>query len=445
MSNNQEQTTQKQLTKLIEFRQAVYEQGLTKARDAQFELLDALLLSPAIESFPELSLSPVFRRQWPSAYAALERGAQDKAWLTTYLCQQVPANRTQVFSLDKTVWCHPRARTLEDLCYERSPSRSVKGHHIIQGHPYSLLAWVPEPGQSWALPVNTCRVTPTHNAVATGVDQVRALCETRQALPARGQTVITGDGAYGNHRFLGAIQDLSCTAIVRLRCDRVLYGPPGSYSGRGRRDLKHGHRFAFKDPATWGDPDAEAVFETDDWGRVRLRRWDHLHAKQDATVVCSVLLCEVHREREQPPKPLWLGYQGPLDADVVTIWRWYPHRWPIEPAIRFRKARLHWCLPQLQQAARCDRWTMLVDLACWQLWLARNLVRDQPLPWQKTQPVLTPGRVKHSLGPLFALFPSPATVPKTRGYSPGWSAGRPRTRPKRFKVVNRGRKRLKKA
>mgnify|MGYP007051342034 CR=1 len=70
-----------QFNSLIEFRQAVYDQGLTRARDAQFELSDALLLSPPLRSFPELSLSPVFRRQWPSVYAAIEEGEQDQAWL----------------------------------------------------------------------------------------------------------------------------------------------------------------------------------------------------------------------------------------------------------------------------------------------------------------------------------------------------------------------------
>ena len=79
-----------QFTKLIEFRQAVYDQGLTRARDAQFELLDALLLSPPIRSFPELSLSPVFRRQWSSAYAAIEEGKQNPMWLEGYLIQQIP-------------------------------------------------------------------------------------------------------------------------------------------------------------------------------------------------------------------------------------------------------------------------------------------------------------------------------------------------------------------
>ena len=54
------------LIRLITFRQAVYEEGLTRRRDAQMELLDALLLDGPFHTFPEISLSPFFRRKWPS-------------------------------------------------------------------------------------------------------------------------------------------------------------------------------------------------------------------------------------------------------------------------------------------------------------------------------------------------------------------------------------------
>ncbi len=53
-----------QLNKMIEFRQQIYDHALTKARDAQFELIDALLSNRTIQSFPELSLSPLCQRQW---------------------------------------------------------------------------------------------------------------------------------------------------------------------------------------------------------------------------------------------------------------------------------------------------------------------------------------------------------------------------------------------
>ena len=66
-------TTTKHINKINEFRQAIYEQGLKKRRDAQFELIDALLTCWRIGSFPELSLSPMFRRGWESVYKAIEK------------------------------------------------------------------------------------------------------------------------------------------------------------------------------------------------------------------------------------------------------------------------------------------------------------------------------------------------------------------------------------
>ena len=107
----------KQFNNLVEFRQAVYEHGLIKARDAQFELVEALLMGSPIRSFPELSLSPVFRRKWPSAYAAIEDGEQDRRWLEKLFVGQIPAEGTQVFSLDGTAWPHPEARVLADRQY----------------------------------------------------------------------------------------------------------------------------------------------------------------------------------------------------------------------------------------------------------------------------------------------------------------------------------------
>jgi hypothetical protein len=59
--------------KLQEFRQAVHPL-LGRAKDALFELMDAVLTTGHISSFAMLSLSPLFRRQWPSLYEALQDG-----------------------------------------------------------------------------------------------------------------------------------------------------------------------------------------------------------------------------------------------------------------------------------------------------------------------------------------------------------------------------------
>ena len=82
VSGMQSTTTpaKRQLNKLAAFRQAAYA-CFTKAADALFELLDAVLVSPHLASFPELSCAPVFRRQWPSLYEALQDGAVNRAAL----------------------------------------------------------------------------------------------------------------------------------------------------------------------------------------------------------------------------------------------------------------------------------------------------------------------------------------------------------------------------
>jgi len=439
----------KQFSSLIEFRQDIYEHGLTKARDAQFELVDALLLSPSIRSFPELSLSPVFQRSWSSAYAAVEDGQQDVAWLERYFVQQVPTTGIQVFALDGTAWAHSEARTMPDRQYVYSPTASVIGKPVVIGHPYSVLAWAPQRDSSWALSLSVQRMESEQTAAQVGVEQVKQVCCYREERGSQAVDLVAGDAKYGNHRFLGPLKEERCGKLVRMRCDRVLYAEPGPYGGQGRPRV-HGERFAFKEPATWPEPDASIELEDERWGAVRLRRWDGLHAREDATTVFSVLLAETHLERETPSKPFWLAYlpppdQGPDEQPVRDLWYAYQHRWPVEPSIRFRKQYLYWTLPRFQTPTCCDRWTTLVSLAQWQLFLARELVKDCPLPWQSTQENLTPERVRQSLGGLFRQIGTPTSVPQPRGKSPGWLKGQPRTRRKRCPVVKKGKTKAKAA
>jgi hypothetical protein len=95
--------TEKQINKLVEFRQDIYENCFTRRKDVQFELVDARLLKSQINSFHVLSYSSAYTRRWQSAYAALEKGEQDKEWLSGYLSQHVPETEITFFSLDCTV------------------------------------------------------------------------------------------------------------------------------------------------------------------------------------------------------------------------------------------------------------------------------------------------------------------------------------------------------
>jgi len=182
-----------QRSSLLPFRQALYDHVFTRARDALFETLDALLLGPGLGSFVELALVPVFRRRWPSLYAALAEGQLDRARLERLLLRQIPAAPVVCFALDSTVWPHPQARTLPERQYY---PLAGAGKPIVPGHAYSLLAWVAASGTSWALPVSAARIPPTQTAAAVGVTQVERLCQHYQERPDPPLVVVAADGSY---------------------------------------------------------------------------------------------------------------------------------------------------------------------------------------------------------------------------------------------------------
>lgn len=171
---NDNTITKQQLNKLIKFRQRLHEY-LSKAGDAQFQLVDALLSNMSVNSFPELSLSPLFEREWSSAYDAVENGKQDSEQLCRLFCQQLPADEPVVYPLDTTVWPHPKARTLTDLVYEISPTKTARRHTAVVGHVYSILGWAPERGRSWGLGLSNERMTLETDVLELGVKQVKQL------------------------------------------------------------------------------------------------------------------------------------------------------------------------------------------------------------------------------------------------------------------------------
>ncbi len=80
-----------------------------------------------------------------------------------------------------------------------------------------------------------------------------------------------------------------------------------------------------------------------------------------------------------------------------------------------------------------------MPILTWQLWLAREIIEDNPLPWQKPLPTekLTPGRVAQSFSGLLVMIGTPARPPKSRGKSPGWEKGKKRNTKTRYPTVKK--------
>jgi hypothetical protein len=172
---NKKPTTQEHINKIIEFRQAIHANGFGKQRDALSEVLDAICLTGSLSSFPLLSLSKAFRRQWHSLYKAVERGSVMDKWLSRHLAQQVPQEGIQHYSLDGSAWARPRARTMDDRQYVYHPTAAINGGSVCIGYPYSLLDWVPQAHRSWSLSVSIKRIPSSVTAGEMGITQLSVL------------------------------------------------------------------------------------------------------------------------------------------------------------------------------------------------------------------------------------------------------------------------------
>jgi hypothetical protein len=74
--------------------------------------MDAVLVTRSVYSFVELSVSPVFRRQWSSIYEALEDGNPPRKELMKLYIKQLPQAEQIVLAGDHTAWSRLDARTL---------------------------------------------------------------------------------------------------------------------------------------------------------------------------------------------------------------------------------------------------------------------------------------------------------------------------------------------
>jgi len=409
--------------------------------DALFELTDALLTAGSVPSPPHLSLAAVHRRGWGSLYAALSMGRMDEEGLRRLLSLHPlihgDSGDPPIYAVDVSVWPRCDAEASPERGYYYHPSRHSAGQPIVAGWAYQLVAQLSFERDSWVAPVDARRVKPAEDANEVGAGQVRALV---QRLPEpEAVPICVFDAGYDPVKLQRELEGCPARILVRLHSNRVFYAEPETSSPRPvGRPRRHGEKFDLKDPARWPEPSVEHRCETDDYGSVRVRCWSGLHPKtrrigerygcQRAPVVqgCVVLVEVGKLPREtRKPKKLWLWWSGEGEANLDLIWRAYCRRFDLEHTIRFMKQTLGWSAPRFRHPEQADRWTWLVLAAYAQLRLARTIVADARLPWERPQRPrrLTPTRVLRSFATLLAVVGTPAKPPKPCGRSPGRPKG----------------------
>jgi hypothetical protein len=422
------------------FRDSFY-RCLDRRADALFELTDAILTAGSVPSPVHLSLATVHRRGWGSLYAALGRGRMDEAGLRGLLSRHPLGDRDPgappIYAVDVSVWPRCDAETSPERGYYYHPSRHSAGRPIVAGWAYQLVVQLGFERDSWVAPVDARRVRPTQDTDEVAAEQVRVLVERLpepEALP-----IFVFDAGYDPVKLQRALEGCTARILVRLHSNRVFYAAPEEVEpkpvGRPRR---HGKRFDLKDPASWPGPTREHRCDSADYGSVRVRAWSGLHpktrrigerygCKRAPVVRGTVVLVEVGKlpRQTRKPKKLWLWWSGESEANLDLIWRAYCRRFDLEHTIRFMKQTLGWTTPRVRHPEQADRWTWLVLAAYAQLRLARAVVADARLPWERPQRPqrLTPTRVLRGFATLLAVVGTPAKPPKPCGRSPGRPKG----------------------
>jgi hypothetical protein len=422
------------LAVLRDFRADLYG-CLDSRRDALFELQDALLSSGPVLSPAHLSLEAVHRRGWGSLYAALARGEIDAEALRALLARHPLVAETPVYAVDVSVWPRCDAEASPERGYYYHPSRHSAGQPIVAGWAYQWVAQLGLNRDSWTAPLDARRVHPLENTNAVAAAQVATLAAR---LPADDPLpVFVFDAGYHPLQLALELGDARAALLVRLRRGRCFYADPAPYAGLGR-PRRHGRKFVCDDPTSWPTPTDERTEEDEQYGAVRVRAWAGLHTKPGQSrarplrapkpvVPGTLILVEVTRlpGRTRKPQMLWLWWHAPAAPDLAVVWRAYVRRFDLEHTFRFVKQILTWTTPRVRSPQQADRWTWLVIAAYTTLRLARPVVCDRRLPWERPLPVatLTPYRVRRAFPQLLATLGTPAAPPKPCGRSPGRPRG----------------------
>jgi hypothetical protein len=422
------------------------------------DLLDALSSNSGAKSVVELSLNPLFRRNYSSIEKSIDefhvsritedekqqRLNLEKAHLEI-IAGHLPAlkkRRFHLIAVDVTPQPRPFADTLSDRKVVHAPNPTLSNKPITIGHEYSHLVYLPEkairPAPPWVVPLSVRRVSSKENGTQVATQQLAVLMDNPKLPFADALCLQVSDGAYSAVHYLhDNKRHKNLVSAARLRSNRVLYfqPPESKQTGKGHPTW-YGKALKLKNANHYpADQEVHTTF-TSHTGRtfdVRLKSWgNHLmRGKSDCPMQnqpLTLIRVDAFKPNGKPlyRRPLWLVVAGDRrnEISIIDIWQSYSQRYDIEHYFRFGKQRLLMSSFQTPDLDHEENWWQLTMLAYCQLFLAAPLAHQLPHPWEKLKPataslLLSPSTVQRDFTRIILQIGSPAKAPKTRGISLG--------------------------
>lgn len=461
------------------FRENLYN-FFPRRADVLMELIDALASNTNARAVVELSLSPLFRREYSSVYDAIDNlfvpSAPEKAVqeqrkheqgllrLIAEFLSRPQRRKYWLFGTDVTYLSRQFADTLADRTFVHCPN-TIKGNKPVTiGHDYSILSCLPEKVNSdsppWVVPLIVRRVQSTEKATQVGAEQIAAVV-LDETLPFKDAlSVLVEDSAYSGRSHLGSVAiHLDLISVIRFPGNRVVYRKFELSEGEDNsvgHPTWYGDRFDLKDPTTWSEPDETAAttlltkkgrtytVQLEGWhDMVRTGKKDIPMHKYPFTLVRARVL-----DADGNPvfkRDMWLLAIGERrrELSLIDIWEAYSQRYDVEHFYRYGKQRLLMNAFQTPQVEHEENWWQIVQLAYIQLWLARSLAEALPRPWERYLPQPEPGcaapaTVQRNFERIVREIGTPAQPPKHRGNSPGRAKGNKPPPRSRQPVIKKG-------
>ncbi len=466
------------------FRAHIYDSFQYRA-DAIMNLIDAISANTSATSPVQLTLSPVFPRQYSSLHDAVdnffvadnpenaesERHEQRLArmQITGSLCPKPAKRNFYLTGIDTVTQPRPFAETLQDRGIHYHPNPAPGNKPIIAGHSYSVLAALPEKegekAPPWILPLLIQRVPTDKKAVDIGAAQISDVLNDESLNFGNHLSVLTGDSGYSSIEFLNKnAEHDNLVTLVRVRSNRTFYGMPlySTYPrGKGHPQW-YGASFKLNDPSSQPEPEeTENMSFTFRNGRecqVTIEAWYNkiMRGKLDIPMhnhPFTMLRVTVRDKdgKEVFKRPLWLILTGKRRSEIslTDAYDAYRQRFDLEHFFRFGKNRLLMASCQTPETEHEENWWEIAGLAYVNLYTAASLANRLPYPWERWLPdfkepdsaaLPSPSMVQRDLPRIIEEIGTPAKLPKPRGKSPGRQSGYSPGKRVSLPVVKKGKK-----